>query len=184
MHSVDLAGADGDGGISDDADSWMAEEATAPVQERGVECGEPVVFLPGDDGRTLDGDALGENQFVAWARPIGPHQVACRDVAQHESHNHRPVEPVRNLRMPPDQGDVETVTGGGNLVEDVVDEFAARALLRQEEGGQEPPGYSAGAGNVVGVDVNGIPPDLVAGKRNRVGLGDEESGLILAAVAE
>ena len=47
-------------------------------------------------------------------------------------------------------------------------------VLGDEEGGEEPSGLGARGGDVIGVDVDGVPAYLVGGEGDGVGLGDQD----------
>ena len=50
-------------------------------------------------------------------------------------------------------------------------------VLGDEEGGKEPAGLGARGGDVIGIDVDGVPAYLVRGECDGVGLGDKDTVL-------
>jgi hypothetical protein len=81
--------------------------------------------------------------------------------SQHLPDYNRAVESVGNLGMPAAQDDTQFPAGSRKLGEDLLHLGRPRLTFGQKEGRQEPPGDSSRGGNVVGVDVDRVPADLV-----------------------
>ena len=85
----------------------------------------------------------------------------------------RPVQPAGDLGMPADQGDAERGAGRAEVGKQTP-HVGFFPLLRQECRRQQPARRRAQAGEVIGVDVDGVPADAVGGERDRVALGNEQ----------
>ena len=74
--------------------------------------------------------------------------------------------------MTTNKGDVQLLAGRDDLLEDGLRLFGYGAFWQQYRS-QEPPGGRPHAGHVVGVDLDGVPPDEVGGKGDGIGLGHQ-----------
>ncbi len=76
--------------------------------------------------------------------------------------------------------------GSGYLVEDLLNEALRRTSLGQEDGRLKPLRLCPSDGDIVGIDMNRIPPDFIHGKgdgvrfRHQVSIGKIDDGGILA----
>ena len=92
-------------------------------------------------------------------------------LAEHCAHDYGPADVVGDLGVAADKGDADVFAGIGDLVEGLLD-LGLGHVLGDEEGGEEPAGLGARGGDVIGVDVDGVPANLVGGEGDGVGLGD------------
>src|SRR5438477_405053 len=120
-----------------------------------------------DDGRVAGGERHEE-------RPRRDrHEPVLRDLAEHRADDDRAVEAVRDLRVATDERHVELIARRVELVEERRDRgLGGRAGWKQERR-EEPTRTRAAYGDVIGVDLERVPADLVGGERNRVGGGHE-----------
>src|SRR3989442_1413434 len=149
----------------------LADEVTvdALARER-VDLG---LLLARDDRRALERHALGEHHRVADARAARRHEPVLRDLAEHRADDDRAVEAVRDLRVATDERHVELIARRVELVEERRDRgLGGRAGWKQERR-EEPTRTRAAYGDVIGVDLERVPADLVGGERDRVGGGHE-----------
>jgi len=127
----------------------------------------------GKDRGALHGDALGEDQGVAGLRAIRAHQGIGRHLAEHRADGNGPVDAVGDLGVSSNDADTELATGGAHLFEDGLDDGSVGFALREEQRHDEPAGLRAQAGDIVRVNVDHVPADLVRGECDRVRLGHE-----------
>ena len=151
--------------------SWRARSS---VSDETPPSGQQISRLPGQERSPFEGDPLGQQQDVPRLRPGGPDDALPRRVAEHRPHDDGTVETVGDLGVAADERYVHVLTGGEELLEDLLRLYRS-ALLREEDSGQEPSGRAAQAGDVVGVDLHRIPADEVRGEGDRVGRGDQDA---------
>ena len=143
------------------------------MSSANAEGAQAVRRLAGEDARALDGDALRENERVARHASVRADEAFAGHQPEHRADDDRAVEAEGDLGVAADEVDVERGAGVGDLGEEGFGESGLGAF-REEDGREEPLGLGAGAGDVVGVDVHGVPARHVAGEGDRVGLGDEK----------
>src|SRR5256886_6650587 len=131
------------------------------------------LLLARDDRRALERHALGDPPRAAAARAARRHEPVLRDLAEHRADDDRAVEALRDLRVATDERHVELIARRVELVEERRDRgLGGRAGWKQERR-EEPTRTRAAYGDVIGVDLERVPADLVGGERDRVGGGHE-----------
>ncbi len=84
--------------VAHHADAGVVQEALASRQELERKASRQLVrLLAGDDGRGLDGNALGQQQDVAHLRAARRHQAVTGHLAQHVPHNDGPIQAIGDL---------------------------------------------------------------------------------------
>ena len=160
-------------GLGTHADAWRAQKALGAPDDgrRHAARTQLGLFLARDDGRALQRHALGQHDRVADARAARRHQLVLGDLAEHRARHDRTIETVRHLGVTADERDLELVARLGELAE----ERAHAGLVR-----------GARYDDVVGVDVQRVPAELVGRERDgiarddQVAIADVDDGGVLA----
>src|SRR3990172_1907887 len=157
------------------ADARPEDVAAGRLQRRlrHAQPPQPLAGLPRQNRRPLDGDPLGQDERVTLAGAGGLHQRLALHFAQHRADDDRPVEAEGDLRVAADELHAQRRAGVDELAEDLRGELL-RSALGQDHGGHEPGRARAHAGDVVRVDVDGVPADVVAGEGDGIRLGHQQ----------
>ena len=131
------------------------------------------VFLSRDDGRALQRHALGQHDRVADLGARRRDEPVLGHLAQHGAGHDRPVEPVGDLGVAADERDLQLLARLAELGEERAHRVLVGAALGQQQRGEEPAGRAPRTSDVVGVDVQRVPAEVVGGERDRIGGGHQ-----------
>lgn len=175
VEGVDGDGVESDAGVRYYTYTGVGQESGGGVEGFGGKSGgeEGVAAFPGQEGGSFEGDAFGDDDAVAFLGAAGGDGAVGSQFAQHCSHKDGAVDAVGDFAVAADEGDVEGFAGLHQLVKDGSGGGFGEGL-GQQQGSQEPLGDAAGAGDVVGVDLDGVPADGVGGEGDGVA-GDDEA---------
>ena len=176
MEGMDVGDGAGDTGRFEDADTGVEQVVLSQFEgSRGQAGGGQLGgAFAGQDGGSLDGNAAGDDDAVAVAGAAGGNQAVPLHFAEHGAHDDGAVDAVGDFAVAADEGHAD---GGTRIKYLVVYRFGLGfgEAIGEQDGSQEPLGYTAGTRQVVGVDLNGVPADVVGGKGNGVGFSDEKA---------
>ena len=180
MERADAPCRTGRAGRCHDADAWAGEPASSPIDDvwRDVRSPQRARGLASEHGRALYRDASRQHHVVSGARVACPHELLLRHLAQHCATDDRTADTERDLGVPAYRDNRELLASGPDLLEDLFCQ-RFRRTFREQNGRHEPGWCRSQTGDVVRVDVDGVTPDLIRGKRDGIGRRDED-----AAVAE
>jgi len=131
--------------------------------------------LPGNDGRSLDPRPLRHQHHVAGTHAARANELVPGNEALHVTGNDRLANGVRYLRVAARDRDAEAERRAMDVARDLTDQGGSGAG-RHDDGGLKPARTRAHDGDVVGIDVHGVPADLLRGERHRVALENEILG--------
>ena len=180
VEAVDVVNsvAEGAGGI-DDADAGGVQVGGGAGDDGGVNAGGAQLggAFGGQNGRSFNGDAGGQDDAVAIPGAAGIDDPAGpRRFAQHCAGDDRLRYRSRHLGMAANDGDVQIPAGAGQIGEQAPG-VIGRKGDRQQRRRQKPAGDAAAGGNVIGVDLDGVPAGARRSQGNRVGGGDDEAAV-------
>ncbi len=175
VHRVHRRQLAGDLDFGQHTEPGTLEKIFRPANGRGRHAALPQLglFLARDDRRALERNALGHHDRIADAGARRRHELVSIDLAEHRAGHDRPVEAVRDLRVPPDEHDLELLARRVQLREERLDRGIGSGTGGQQQGRQKPPRAGAANRDVVGVDVQGVPPDLGRRERDRIARRDK-----------
>jgi hypothetical protein len=102
-----------------------------------------------------------------------PHKASWGDLTQHLTDQNRPVEALGDFRVPASESDIQFLARAPHISHYRVHQLWRRAALRKEHVDKEPERSCAQDGNVVGVEVNRVTPDVIRGEGHGIGRDDE-----------
>jgi len=175
VHGGDAAGLCRGQCLRDDADPGMVQVVPGARQGRRVDLSQPRGELPGQETASLDRDAFGEKEHISRASAARGDQSIAGHLAEHRPRQDRAIESGRDLSVPADQLGADLPAGLLDLGEDRLNHCGPAVLLGEQRATQEPARLRARRGDVVGVDVDGVPADAVGGEGDRIGLDHQES---------
>ncbi len=175
VHRVHRGQLAGDLDLRQDAESGTLEKALRPADGRRGHAALPQLgfLFARDDRRTLEGDALGHHDRIADLGAGGGHELVLLDFAEHRAGDDRSVETVRDLGVSSDEYHLELLARRVQVGEERLDRGLAGGAGGQQQGRQEPPRARAANRDVVGVDVERVPPDLGGRERDGIARRDE-----------
>ena len=92
---------------------------------------------------------------------------------QHLAHDDGALQSGGDFRVASAQGNAQRPAGVEDIQENPPRQLRRGAAFRQQQGCQEPARRCAERGDVVGVDMDGVPADALLGEGDGVGLGDK-----------
>ncbi len=126
----------------------------------------------GDDRHRLDGNPLDQDYRITHTGPRRGEQPFLGYLPNEHADNDGPIQPMGDFGMPSYQVNAQRVRGTTQLPKDLLHHARRCAALGEQQGVQHPKWRGAAGSHIVGVDMHGIPADLVRGKGDRVGLDD------------
>ena len=174
MHGADAAAGCGEPGVAHHTDARVEEQPAGAAEERVTElAAEHAGFLARQDGRALDRHALRQNHQVARLLALLEDESRFFDFAEHLAHQDRPVETRGDFRVAAAERHAQCAAGAERVAEDVAYKGGPRPALREQERRQKPARARTECGDIVGVDVDGVPAEALGGESDGVGLRHE-----------
>ena len=176
MHGVDGRRAARRRRIPHDTDAGVEQEALSALDCAAAHPAlqEPPARLAGENGRPLDGDALGQDDAVSRPRARGERNAVLPSLSQHSADRNRTRQVIRDFGMAAYQCDAQLRARIADLPKDAL-HIRLRRAFRNQQRDHQPPRRSSHCGDVIGVDLHQVPTDEIRRKGNGVGLGHEEA---------
>ena len=131
VQCVHLAGFQRQASILHYADTGTLEESGAALQFLPIHhAGEGVRLVTGNERGPFHGDALGEDDGIAFPCAGATDDCIVADLSEHLADDNRPVQAVGDFRVAAAKGYVELAAGRGNLLEYRLHELRCRFVLR------------------------------------------------------
>jgi hypothetical protein len=99
--------------------------------------------------------------------------LSRRNLAKHLTHENRAVEARGDFGMAAADRDAQLVTGCAHVGHDALGQLGRGTAFWKKQNDEEPHGARSQHGDIVRVDVDRVPPDVIGGERDRVGRDDE-----------
>ena len=167
---------EGPGGArgGEDTDAGVVEEGGG---EGDFVVGEAAVAkalrnFAGEEGGAFGGDGADLDDDVVGLSGVAGEEAVEGRFADHGAGNEGLGDAGGDFGVAADEGCADFVAGGAKVGEDCVD-GGLNGVGWEEEGGEEPTRIGAEAGDVVGVDVDGVAAEVLGGERDGVGGEDE-----------
>jgi hypothetical protein len=157
-----------------DTDAGVNEETSGPRQNMSVNPTPQLLgFLSRENRCALDGHTACQQDLVANGYTGLPHKAGRGDFAEHLPDQDWAVQALSDFGVAASQGDTQFVARAPHIGHYRLGQFGRCATFRKEHDDKKPEGACAHDGNIVGVDVNCVTPDLIGGEGDGIG-GDDE----------
>ena len=130
-------------------------------------------FCPRQNCGAFYGYTPRQDYEVAGLLALFSNKLRFFRLPQHLAHDDGTLQSGGDFRVASAQGNAERPAGVEYIQENLLRQLRSGTAFRQQQRCQEPTRLCAQRGDVVGVDMDGVPADALLGEGDGVGLGDK-----------